>query len=236
MKKKRMLMTTSGIASLTDGILVDILSRLPAKVVGQCKCICKHWCLLIEDPSFVHSHCACSKSRQDCRYLFISIIDCHRKNVYFYSANYHGGPGHHLRTDWDMGHACLKQSVEGLICRVLALARSKTWTKRDHLDLPIKKNKRDHLDGFKEMDDKVYDYESELDDFDKLYDYECEVFTLGTHSWRKLDDVPFHFEFGAGSRCVDGVIFWRNTRIRLEENHTPGEDVTVAFDLKDEKF
>ncbi|KAG5547493.1 hypothetical protein RHGRI_013248 [Rhododendron griersonianum] len=61
------MLMTCGIASLPDDILVDILSRLQAKVVGQCKCICKHWCSLIEDPSFVELHRACSKSRQDGR-------------------------------------------------------------------------------------------------------------------------------------------------------------------------
>lgn len=45
-----------------------------------------------------------------------------------------------------------------------------------------------------------------------------------------------HFEFGAVRRRVNGVIFWRNTRILLEENRTLEEDVMVAFDLKDEKF
>ncbi|KAF7145576.1 hypothetical protein RHSIM_Rhsim04G0194500 [Rhododendron simsii] len=51
--------STRGITNegyLPREIWVDILTRLPAKMAGQCKCVCKNWRALIEEPSFVELH------------------------------------------------------------------------------------------------------------------------------------------------------------------------------------
>ncbi|KAI3872147.1 hypothetical protein MKW98_011639 [Papaver atlanticum] len=39
-----------------DGVVCDILSRLPAKSLMRFKCVSKHWCSLIKDPYFVDLH------------------------------------------------------------------------------------------------------------------------------------------------------------------------------------
>ncbi|KAF7147285.1 hypothetical protein RHSIM_Rhsim03G0071600 [Rhododendron simsii] len=77
-------------------IWVDILTRLPAKMVGQCKCICKHWRALIEEPSFVELHHFRSKSRPGGCYLVISSYTRDKKDTIFFSADYEGGLAGHL--------------------------------------------------------------------------------------------------------------------------------------------
>lgn len=48
------LMNNINIGDLPEGVLVEILSRLPCyKYVSQCKCVSKHWCSLLSDPSFI---------------------------------------------------------------------------------------------------------------------------------------------------------------------------------------
>nr|XP_011461249.1 PREDICTED: F-box only protein 8-like [Fragaria vesca subsp. vesca] len=48
------LMNNINIGDLPEGVLVEILSRLPCyKYVSQCKCVSKHWCSLMSDPSFI---------------------------------------------------------------------------------------------------------------------------------------------------------------------------------------
>ncbi|KAL7220857.1 hypothetical protein ACSBR2_013697 [Camellia fascicularis] len=70
-------------------MLVDILTRLPAKVVVQCKCISKRWHSLIEDPSFVDLHHTRAQSRP---YLVTSLINYLFTKIHFFSAAYEGGP------------------------------------------------------------------------------------------------------------------------------------------------
>nr|XP_043638140.1 F-box/kelch-repeat protein At3g06240-like [Erigeron canadensis] len=47
---------TTGVDDMPDGILCNILSRLPVKpMVGRCRCVSKLWNALISDPSFMMS-------------------------------------------------------------------------------------------------------------------------------------------------------------------------------------
>ncbi|KAI3906232.1 hypothetical protein MKW98_021765 [Papaver atlanticum] len=58
------------VSSLPNDIVIDILSRLPAKPLMQFKSICKHWLSLIKhDPHFIDLHCIRSKSRPNLLYI-----------------------------------------------------------------------------------------------------------------------------------------------------------------------
>lgn len=43
-------------SNLPEDIIVDILSRLPAKSVGQCRCLSKAWRTLLSEPHFIRNH------------------------------------------------------------------------------------------------------------------------------------------------------------------------------------
>ncbi|KAG5552277.1 hypothetical protein RHGRI_010380 [Rhododendron griersonianum] len=111
-------------------IVIDILTRLPAKVVGQCKCICKHWRTLIEDPMFAELHHNRAKCRPDSCYLLISFSPAiNFDKIDFFAVGYEGGSAQRLLTfptqaeGWyHIRH--IKQSVNGLICGYLTKPRT----------------------------------------------------------------------------------------------------------------
>ncbi|KAG5552276.1 hypothetical protein RHGRI_010379 [Rhododendron griersonianum] len=107
MRKKK---CTRGISSGNTGemvndvylpheIVIDILTRLPARVVGQCKSICKHWRALIEDPTFAELHHNRAKCRPDSCYLVISFSPAiNFDKIDFFSVGYEGGSAQRLFT------------------------------------------------------------------------------------------------------------------------------------------
>ncbi|KAF7149153.1 hypothetical protein RHSIM_Rhsim03G0245800 [Rhododendron simsii] len=48
---------------LPEELLSEILSRLPVKSLTQCKCVCKRWCALVENPCFIAAHLNNSTTR-----------------------------------------------------------------------------------------------------------------------------------------------------------------------------
>ncbi|CAL5394649.1 unnamed protein product [Camellia sinensis] len=240
--------------SLPQEMLVDILTRLPAKVVVQCKCISKHWRSLIEDPSFVDLHHTRAQSRP---YLVISLINCSLTKIHFFSADYEGGPAQYLLTDFLSGLYHIKQSVNGLICGYLRKSNSifiVNPTTRQFVTLPPTRlltydanftHEPDLSFGFdpftkqyKVLLTTFIHIKGEGECYDYL-DYKCEIFTLGTHSWREIDclSVPWHYEFGGGGCCVNGVIHWRNRSYYIPKPSPPmSADVIVTFELKNERF
>ncbi|KAK5794238.1 hypothetical protein PVK06_035455 [Gossypium arboreum] len=43
-------------SNLSSDVIVEILMRLPVKSICRFKCVCKLWCLLISDPTFIKRH------------------------------------------------------------------------------------------------------------------------------------------------------------------------------------
>ncbi|CAN6271274.1 unnamed protein product [Urochloa humidicola] len=63
-KRKRKTSTPEEpVPELSDEIVHDILVRLPAKSILQCKAVCKAWRAIISDPLFTQAHLQCSASR-----------------------------------------------------------------------------------------------------------------------------------------------------------------------------
>ncbi|KAI3933798.1 hypothetical protein MKW92_038040 [Papaver armeniacum] len=58
------------VSGLPNEIVIDILSRLPAKALMQFKSVCKHWLFLIkQDPKLIDLHFILSKSRPNFLYI-----------------------------------------------------------------------------------------------------------------------------------------------------------------------
>ncbi|KAI8544096.1 hypothetical protein RHMOL_Rhmol08G0269100 [Rhododendron molle] len=62
-------------------------------MVGQCKCICKHWRALIEEPSFVELHHFRAKSRPGGCYLVISSCTPQLQGYNFFLSRLRRGTG-----------------------------------------------------------------------------------------------------------------------------------------------
>ncbi|KAF7134238.1 hypothetical protein RHSIM_Rhsim08G0210600 [Rhododendron simsii] len=238
-------------------IWVDILTRLPAKMVGQCKCICKHWRTLIEEPSFVELHHFRAKSRPGGCYLVISSCTPDLKDIIFFSANYEGGLAQHLFSYPASGFYDFQACVNGLICvyfhnpksivivnpitkEIIALPPfnppSNGYAKKGKFRLDLVPLVSFGFDPSSKQYKVVNIYrvmkQSTRGELESSH-CECEIFTLGSLSWRKIDIIPpaSHFEFGADGICLGGVIHWRNF-----SSHPVHDEVVVTFDLKDERF
>ncbi|XP_058191485.1 putative F-box protein At2g02030 [Rhododendron vialii] len=55
---------------LPNDVLIDILTRLPVKSLLRCKCVCKNWYDLIQNPSFAHAHFRLQKLQDKGRIFF----------------------------------------------------------------------------------------------------------------------------------------------------------------------
>ncbi|GMY25448.1 F-box protein At3g26010-like [Fagus crenata] len=67
------------INKLPDAMLFEILSRLPCRLVLQCKSISKRWCSLISDPSFIRGFCHRHRNYSDPFTLLLQ----YRKHILF---------------------------------------------------------------------------------------------------------------------------------------------------------
>ncbi|KAF9591886.1 hypothetical protein IFM89_009494 [Coptis chinensis] len=50
--------------NIPDDVLLEILRRIPTKSLLRFKCVSKHWCSSIEDPTFVYSHLALATEKE----------------------------------------------------------------------------------------------------------------------------------------------------------------------------
>ncbi|KAH7855263.1 hypothetical protein Vadar_023043 [Vaccinium darrowii] len=166
-------------------IWVDILTRLPGKMVGQCKCVCKRWQ---------------AGPAQDS----IAIVNPITKEIVALPP--YNNPWSYYT---NMGH-CIYYAYESVS---FGFDPSTTQYKVVNIYWVHKRTR-----GVSEF-----------------CHCECEIFTLGSQSWRKIDIVPpaSRFEFGIDGVCLGGVLHWRN----FADNPLPFDDeIVVTFDLKDERF
>uniref|UniRef100_A0A7C9EHW6 F-box domain-containing protein n=1 Tax=Opuntia streptacantha TaxID=393608 RepID=A0A7C9EHW6_OPUST len=59
-------------SNLPEEIIIDVLSRLPAKSVGRCRCVSKPWRALLSRPKFIRAHLDRSRNLGQESLIFIS--------------------------------------------------------------------------------------------------------------------------------------------------------------------
>lgn len=75
-----------------------------------------------------------------------------------------------------------------------------------------------------------------------MTDRDCkyEIFTLGSGAWRIIADGDGHSLPVNGLTtkgiCLNGTIYWATTRFVDEEEDRVGQNIMIAFDVRDEKF
>ncbi|GFZ18622.1 hypothetical protein Acr_27g0003610 [Actinidia rufa] len=113
------------ISDLPPHITIDILSRLPIKTIVQCKCVCKIWRNLLQEPYFVNLRLSRSPTTliihqfghslppSDSDILkLVELEDDHDRH----SLQYDPSTKFDLRFCYPNGHILLVGSVNGLIC------------------------------------------------------------------------------------------------------------------------
>lgn len=70
-------------SALPDEIIVEIIARLPAKVVGRCRCVCKSWRAILARPEFIRYHFDRSRNLRGEALIFTSYK--RKEKSFFYS-------------------------------------------------------------------------------------------------------------------------------------------------------
>ncbi|WOG99409.1 hypothetical protein DCAR_0518757 [Daucus carota subsp. sativus] len=238
----------SSIESLPPGIFADILSRTPIKTIVYSKCVCKKWRSLLSERYFVDLHLSrshtCLVVQQEgslprCNMFKLGELEdkLDRFDIYHDPV---------MKVKFKLGFRCsvvhLSGTVNGLICVWHYSGTDETYicnpVTREYALLPERKSIRKPLPavsyGFgviaaRNQYKVVRFYQGGYPSSQNLYKSDCEVYTLGTGTWRSLGKLPF-----ALGGCQNGVFYNGNLHwLAHDQNHITS-DIVCTFDLEKE--
>ncbi|XP_065858814.1 F-box/kelch-repeat protein At3g06240-like [Euphorbia lathyris] len=226
---------------LPPEIIIDILSRLPAKPLFRFKCVCTSWLSLISNnPEFAKAHLRHAKQDTGVNRYRLCLpkspfqsIDhdayCYGNNVVTRNLTYR----HAVTDELDFIGSC-----NGLIA--LALDSDSdiiVWN-------PTTGDSRLLPPGDSSMSDKVFSgfgYDSYLDDYKVVRGVaaassesgiKMEVFNLKGNTWRSINDLKSNISINGSCISINGFLYWL---VHIE--HYPNEKLgIISFDLAEEKF
>ncbi|KAJ9551939.1 hypothetical protein OSB04_015984 [Centaurea solstitialis] len=239
------------IENLVEGVMVDILLRLPVTTVVHCKCVCKKWHNLVNSSYFINLHL----SRSPVGFMVYHdqhILDGATSGILKWVEIEDGLDHHSLHHEpllnFDLG-GCLAAhvhsnifipvgSVNGLICIWKRFAGNMYICNpitREYLTLH---RQQSHRDGYVLI---IYNFgiNSLTREYKVLRFFrgglppypptlEAEVYTLGTSEWRSLGQVPYRIGGGRGP-FLNSYFHWE-----VYQEDAPGSILT--FDLDKETF
>ncbi|KAJ4973354.1 hypothetical protein NE237_006528 [Protea cynaroides] len=221
--------SSSSIVSSNEDLMVNILSRLPVKVLSRFRCVCKRWNMLISDPYFVSTHQGRAiqdpnimkllcELKQDGLIRVCSIEEKEERKVTHDLIQ----PNYPDRILWEHCYAhMVGRPCNGLIC-----------LEGSHFALVCNPATRNTLVIPRGEEEQYYYLEglgfcSSSNQFKlvRLYEistgYRCDLFTIGqrgareTHplqpicSWRHVGDFPYHICRSGRYMChVNGRVHW----------------------------
>ncbi|CAI9755932.1 unnamed protein product [Fraxinus pennsylvanica] len=230
-------------------ILVEILSRLPARAVFRCKCVCKTWLEILSDPQFVALHFAVARARPGLVVDFEDKIDHHdldQVSLVKFDLK-------RLSESTD-ANIVLDGSVNGLLClRDTKYEHETVYVcnpiTREYVRLPDPEGVvRYHsivTYGFgvsrvageykvvRVCHDQVLDPISQS--CIRIPRSECQVYTLGTRSWRTINENMLNFAYGGRCRSV-GLFFNGNVHWLIQDLNEDTHELISCFDLEKEAF
>jgi hypothetical protein len=197
-------------------IVFEILTRVPAKVVGRSRSVCKEWYRLLSTQDFAKRHCSRSYNSSNQKTLLVGNLTCTIHRINFQSMDY--GPG--TTVDFPFNDFSIHSHLDGLLCITLHHTQGSVlllWN-------PVT-GKYNHLstdDGhgfFENMDDAIGLYIDADDDYKVLHIqrrcgvYGVFVYSRRLHSWRKIpfvtrpEYIRRRFHWSDGTLCGDTLYF-----------------------------
>ncbi|OVA07525.1 F-box domain [Macleaya cordata] len=242
-------------ALIGDGIMCDILSRLPVKSLMCCKRVCKHWQYLIQqDQHLINLQLTRSKTHP---FLIISIAKDNEINFFSTNDLFEGGAAvHWLRTPWSKP---MLKSVNGLLCVVdmeddsIRIFNPSTREITPSIKTTIKiDEEEEEKQGVRVQQIPKFGFGCDV--YGKEYkvicvweihrstaeylpigvERVCEVLTVGDNTWRRINGVVSPYNIQGNPVNVNGAIFWMNDGPL--EWEAPDCNAVVAFDVGTEKF
>ncbi|KAF9614357.1 hypothetical protein IFM89_018110 [Coptis chinensis] len=221
-------------------VLVDILRRVPALSLAKFKCVSKHWCSLIHDPSFVSSNLTLAREEG---MGFIQIFD--KENCFrYYSIDQHG-LAKELRLTNNMSYHN-SASCNGLLClrerasNFLRLYNPVTG-ETIPIPVPIPQQKRKIAGIFNlGLGFNPHSRKYKVVCFTECRPNSLEVYTIGSgghNTWKSINYPPRfsidHFKkpiYANGNLCWE----WNSCSPGLRTGYTQLR--LIAFNLADEQF
>ncbi|KAM5580274.1 F-box/kelch-repeat protein [Rosa sericea] len=236
-----------------DGVIVEILSRLPAKSLLRFRCVCKAWRALISDPYFIRKHLSCINTKISTSYSLLLRDEIFQSTEYEAILKFlsHDGRVPCRRLDFPVlarlviiKRILIVGSCNGLICLILDFHHFRIeecftfmlWNpctgEYRVLPHPPVHSSRDCFFGF--------GYDSTTDDYKVIlgnsyksgYEYVV-VFMLKRGSWRKLERLNRYFGVRRVGCLVNETLHWV---LKEEEDGRLITSRIVSFDLAEEKF
>lgn len=235
-----------------DPVIVEILSRLPAKSLLRFRCVCKAWRALISDPYFIRKHLSCINTRASTSYSLLLREQVFRsiehEAVLKHLSQTSDGPPLPFRRPrfpvldptFDITDIEIVGSCNGLICLMLDYEAKESYTfmlwnpctgESNLLPQPPIQSSSSFFWGF--------GYDSTIDDY-KVVLGSCisghevvVVFRLKMGSWRKVERLERSFDVRWVGCLVNESLHWVFKEVK--ECRLIGQKI-VSFDLAEEKF
>ncbi|KAA8522690.1 hypothetical protein F0562_009148 [Nyssa sinensis] len=246
-----------GIGFLPRDLIIDILSRLPVKILCQLKCVSKRWCSLISfDPHFKDLHCIRSKrnprllsSRYDYIFNFTSMK--FESNVNFTVIDVFSRSFYNNFTEHVPDAGCITISCCNLACliayKTIHVCNPST---QEFVKLPdLRGRPFDPIVGFGYLSSAnlyklallsirgyIYDENVDVREIGDDVDYWCQIFTIAEGgpiygSWIDIGDLPCRVEKQNGV-SVNGEIYWMS----YQRSHAAEGKKIVSLDLSKDQF
>ncbi|PRQ46156.1 putative F-box domain-containing protein [Rosa chinensis] len=215
-------------AILPEEIIVQIVTRLPVKSVGRCRCVCKRWRTLFSDSQFAKLHFQCAPKHQTI--LFFRNFDLEILNL---SHNLSFGKEslvlRNLNAPFDHQWAVFIGSCNGLVASYLSHSFLQQeslfiWnpSTRFFKKLPSRGNTSQiSIFGF--------GYVSATDEYKAVIN--GEIFSSKSESWKRIETPRFRIVSSCGVLFGEALhwLFYPD----VERQQVPN---LYAFDLEEEEF
>ncbi|GAU20090.1 hypothetical protein TSUD_381820 [Trifolium subterraneum] len=240
-------------------IIAEILSRLPIKFLIQLQSVCKPWKSLISDPKFAKKHFRLSTTRHHLVLTHTNPSREYVLTDYLLSSVFTAAIQLDCLLPFREHIIASVGSCHGIICFVLDqnyqnLALLWNPSIRKFMKLPSSFDNPtqevglcytnfgfgyvyDHFNdnySYKVVAVNHYDeYDSDVidgSDFHVITRTQVKVYTLGTSSWRIIQDCPYGILYGDSVTFVSGTVNWWVT------NDSNISEVIVSLDLDKESY
>lgn len=220
-------------------LTTEILVRLPVKSLLRMRCVCKLWCQIISDSSFIESHHRRSRTRSNGNFLLSIDLDGNHNNrkkdvssitMYPWEGEDSNGFTQHF-TSYSSEY--LLESINGLICLTGPPTRICNLSTRESVILPEPSTLGFLASccwlGYDPSSNRYKILKKMI--FNEPYYVKFEVLTVGSDSWREVVDVNYSYnrvvEVWRRSVCVGGSLYWDALGVLKG---------ILAFDLVEERF
>ena len=227
-------------------IAFGILTRVPPKVIGRFRSVCKTWNELLSGNAFVREHCSRSAIPSNQRVLFIENQTCSIHSVNFETHDY--GPGTNITIPFDhrsydnrFNVVYILSHLNGLLCVCNEVTSDLfLW---NPLTTSFKRLPNTYSNDFYKRNlDAVALYTNTRNDFKVLHirrrddTLTVNVYSRSDESWRNIpltlpsEYLTTRFSWSSGTLCGGTIYF------TLSESVIGGSNCIICFNVDSEEF